>query len=130
MRLTDYIFYRIPFEVENYWRHCKSFFSRGRKGYAKTDLWSFDLYLCKIIGYGLIDLSNNLSGYPSELESTGEWKSILNKMASGFLGYVQEEEYFSENETFREFETRKKKAEIKLNESLALFKRYFINLWD
>jgi hypothetical protein len=102
-------------------RNFISFFQRGKNGYAKPDLWSFDVYLSKVIGKGVQELANNSHGHPSELKTLKEWTTILNKMSRGFLNYSNKvfsaKNYSSEDEK-------------KLEESLELFKKHFLHLWD
>ena len=45
----------------------RSFFQRGRRGYADEDIWGFDYYLTRIILGGLKQLKNNKCGCPCVL---------------------------------------------------------------
>lgn len=99
----------------------KGFFQRGKIGYAKSDLWSFDVYLSKVIGDGVLELAKRGQGWPSEFKTYKEWKATLNKMGKGFLNY-HEKAHAATGFT--------SKDEERLEESLELFKKYFLNLWD
>jgi len=119
INLYYFLRYRIWFSLSEYWRRFKGFFQRGRRGYARYDLWSFDVYLAEVIGNGVHDLCKFSHGYPPEI-TWEEWERILTKISDGFLYYSKK---FDEDEEFEEREKR-------LDESLELFKKYFRNLWD
>lgn len=115
-----FLIYRLPFYLKEFWRKFKGFFQRGLKGYAKYDLWDFDLYLCKIIGNGIKELAEKATGSPADI-SYENWVEILNKMSDGFLNFYEKEV---------NGEGACKEDNKKLKESLSLFKKYFKTLWD
>ena len=115
--------YRLINNLRGYWREFKGFFHRGLYGYAKHDLWSFECYLAGVIGRGVKELGDKSYGYPSSLNGFEEWKEILDKMSEGFLYYRKNVFEFKEEKDYKEVECR-------LNESLDLFKKHFMSLWD
>lgn len=71
-----------------------------------------------------------------------EWNQMLGRIASGFEVWIKRDEWFDteEWEEYLKLPTNKEQAEMstrkdkeaydKLQESLELFKKYFVNLWD
>gem|GEM_PF-2084388 len=103
------------------------FFQRGKRGYAKYDLWSFDCYLCKVIGSGVKELAGKSIGWPDEeFKTQEEYTAMLNKMADGFLNYYDKEFELDGSDSIQEYQ----KNLDRLEESLELFKKYFGSLWD
>lgn len=120
--IYDFFIYRIWYWIGDVKLFVKGFFQRGRRGYAKSDLWSFDTYLSKVIGEGVLELAKHGQGWPSgEFKTYREWKATLNKMGKGFLNY-HEKVYTVAGLTSKDTE--------RLEESLELFKKHFLNLWD
>jgi len=111
---------RLWYRIEDSWLNTIAFFQRGRRGYAKCDVWNFDYYLSKVITGGLKLLRKNHSGYPLGLTDE-KWNSILDEMIEGFEARNNCESY----EEFLSIEVDKK-----LNKSFELFAKYFQNLWD
>ena len=73
-----YSIYRACNWPKDFYRECKYFIQRGKRGYSNRDLWSFDCYLSEVIIGGLKRLkeirSSGNCGVPSRLchDSTGK----------------------------------------------------------
>lgn len=125
-----YYFFRYRFfpNFSDYWRRFKGFLYRGKNGYARYDLWSFDAYLSKVIGKGIKELAKNVYGCPisfcngeDDSDCHKKWVDTLNKIGDGFLNYYEKENAV-EGTNDEDIE--------KLKESLELFKIHFRSLWD
>lgn len=80
--------------IKSFPREIKWFIQRGRRGWSDRDIWSFDLYLCKIIEGGLNDLAKNNHGCPSEYfdenkkdNECWKWEIQLELISNGFKEY-------------------------------------------
>jgi len=78
---------RVPGDIR---RNVRDFFQRGRRGWANSDTWSFELYLSKIIVEGVRYLKKINYTLPTwkegktELECINEWDCILNTIINTF----------------------------------------------
>ncbi len=140
-----------PSELRWKWTQLKSFFIRGRRGWAPMDVWNFDYYLSEVIRDGLIYLKKTTHGYPGSLKSPEEWEEILDKMIWTFdvAVKIQRSEWYlireeecqpGEYEKFLiEYRELSEKygnhvmttSEIqKYDEGWKLFKEHYFSLWD
>ena len=95
---------------------------RAEKGYSRADLINFDTHLAWVIASGARELAEITHGYPANLAGgADEWHAILNKIADGFEGWLH---YEADNSG------KYSEVSAALNESLDLFKQYFMALWD
>jgi len=91
-------------------------------------------------GVPLCDTKQLTSEEPDE--RFDKWNEMLGKIASGFEAWDRRDDWFEtgEWEEYQKLPTNKEKAEMavrkdkeaynSLQESLELFKKYFVNLWD
>ena len=103
------------------------FFERGRKGYAKRDLYNFDMYLAGVISGGLEEYLKWHHGYPclhqkEECNCEEEFRMALENMIEGFRSVNQLEEPLDRDEYDN--------VKLKIDKGLELFQKYFNNLWD
>lgn len=61
---------------------------RARRGYSTPDLWSFDVYICGVIGRAVLDLQANGHGYPVDATEE-EWHDLLTAIAEPLLAYSE-----------------------------------------
>jgi hypothetical protein len=92
-------------------RKLRFFIQRGRNGYSREDLWSFDTYLAGVIAAGCRELAEISHGAPGALLPTDgsnpsgvdespeafeqameEWREILDTIATGFEAYADSED--------------------------------------
>jgi hypothetical protein len=121
-------------------RKIKSFYQRGRRGWADEDTWNFFSYLCDIIAPALRRLGDNCHGCPDayydqhkENDECHKWRAILETMAQGF-----EAAKYLDNLAFIKIEDGKlvsdddanRNAVNKAKVGLELFAENFLNLWD
>lgn len=107
----------------------EAFMQRAQRGYADRDVWSFDVYLAKVIAGGLTVLRNNLHGCPPELcssddktwaeEGVERWQAILGEIIAGFAQYTDEDGERSEDVNAEEFQR-----------SFELLGKWWGHLWD
>jgi len=140
---------RLPGDIR---RNIRDFIQRGRRGWANSDIWSFDYYLSKVIAKGLYHLKEHRHSHPGDL-TEGQWVDILNKMintfkimrriSEGSIIYIPSKE-FSERKYKQWCKVIKdinkkhsiydrvltKKQSKELEEGFRLFQQYFFNLWD
>lgn len=104
------------------------FVQRGSRGYADSDIWSFDDYIQRVLTGGLKELSKNPLGYPDIDGMTHKkWKETLKKMQSGFQAVIDyEDKGFLKDKGFKKMKLVYKERE----ESLKLLIKYFGALWD
>lgn len=103
-------------------RPIRKFVQRGRRGWSEEDAWSFDTYLAGVIA-GATEFLRGGYSYPGEFESEAPWiedGGVLDRMASGFRGYVEGKFVWDRDDPGYD----------KLNESMELFVKWFGNLWD
>jgi hypothetical protein len=107
------------------YREIKSFFQRGWRGYADSDIWSFDWYLRIVLSNGLKKFRKDPTGYPGhgEANTPKKWKKILKEMESGFRAVLEEDEKTG-------FGPKMNAAYKKEDKSLKLLSKWFGSLWD
>lgn len=107
---------------------AKAYFIRGKKGYAPSDLWNFDYYLCNLIANALKDFKKNKMGFPSFLEEDEQWDAILDKIIDGFECGTKllNNELCLEDDDLETYWD----AVERFNEGFALFTEWFAGLWD
>lgn len=110
------------FSPSSYYKPVKWFLQRGWRGYADSDVWSIDAYLCEFMPQALEDLKLD-PGYPCGLGEK-KWNAILDDISEGFRAAYTLADYAYETDTQREnLEKIQKKG-------LKLFVKYFNNLWN
>jgi hypothetical protein len=119
--IYDFFIYRIPYKLEYLWDSIFVFLERGRKGYAKSDMWNAHIYLSELISNITRDLANESHGHPPELESIEEWKIVLGMISSGFAKVIEIDERGN---------CATKEEQRQIDEAFELLQKYFIYLWD
>jgi hypothetical protein len=102
-------------------RPVRKFVDRGRRGWSREDVWSFDSYLARVIGEGVEALRSG-GAYPGDM-TPEEWDAILERMSKGFLAYADDQFRWGDKEA-------QDAAYAGVQESLKLFKKHFSGLWD
>lgn len=103
-------------------RNLQAFWQRGRRGYADTDLWSFDSYLAGVLVKALAQLRDTTHGYPSGLDTPEEWAAILTQMVDGFAAH-RDIMNTGDTEAMRT-------ATERFQRGMELFSEYYLALWD
>ena len=109
----------------------RKFIERGRKGFTKEDMWSFDNWLSGLIARGLREFKACCHSYPNDLNDWQEWAIILDEMIECFEEQTRGIENLPRGENL--LETYNKRMEIKrqkLHRGLELLGRYYYDLWD
>lgn len=89
---AGYRFFCAPFKATEYWfGNLKSFFRRGRMGWAPIDVWDTDSYLGQVIPKMLHYLAENgcsccaeyVAKYPNDEDAAFQaWRDDLNRIAN------------------------------------------------
>lgn len=125
----------------------RDFIQRGRRGWADSDVWSVDEYLCRILPPMLRKIKEGNVGCPCSLydrkaknNECHKWEEILEEMAQGFEAHDSMTQGFGCNEWKKHksgsgmiMTYDKKKAKLleeKYNRGMELFVKYFGALWD
>ena len=99
-------------------------FQRMFRGYDDTAHWHLDTYLTNIALPVLIEMHQNVDGYPYNLNSLKEWKRILAKMIVAF----QLMKAYDDMEIDFQFYS-KKTTQKKIIEGVELFGKHYRGLW-
>jgi len=108
-----------------------------KKGFNYESLWSFDLYLAKLLADAFNELADTAHGFPAHLnkgdyfnpsgeESDAafeEWKEILREISAGFKRYIQEEDYDN-------YEQDHLERGVAIKNSLKLMTEWYPHFWD
>jgi len=133
---------RFCHKVEMIPKEIKWFWQRGTRGWADSDVWSIDWFLCDIMPPMLKQLKKNKMGYPCGT-SQKKWEKILDDIAYMFetAHEIQDmQAVFPEKKKATEsMNQHRKKYKIKVltkeefaryNKGWKLFQEYFYSLWD
>lgn len=66
----------IPYSTRRLFRRFRDFYERGRYGYSRRDWWSFDIYICGVIGRACQDFKGYGNGFPGGMTES-EWNQLL-----------------------------------------------------
>lgn len=81
-------------------RPVRLFIQRGRRGWSDEDLWSFDIYLAKVMADGFRALADRTHGWPSgQFDTFEDYQKFLRKTAD-VLAYWASPDGFAEREAF------------------------------
>lgn len=103
--------YRIFFRLRMAWQ-------RARYGYSEDQFYSLDHTLATMIVAGVAKMKEWNHGYPTEI-SNEEWLAILTKIEEGFLLFLDNDGWFTDDVSREKF-----------TEAKALLNRWFEHLWD
>lgn len=124
-----------PWEyIYDLYRDIRMIIERGIYGYARSDVWSLDYYLCTFLPSAFRELANNSVGCPPDLydnncedDNCHEWVAILNEIADGLEGfYLSEVDFAFDEANFKKEQEVYKKAK----KSFSLISKYLGNFWD
>lgn len=62
-------------------RGIKSFYQRGKRGYADCDVWNLDMYLVKVMSGAINRLAETTHSYPNGYEEYEDWIKDLKDIA-------------------------------------------------
>ena len=126
-------------------RIIKNFIHRGRYGWAYDDCVDGDTYLGKVISGMVRVLAKIKMGCPSDLydktcknDECHKWKETLEEMAQGFEA-AEEMKSMSFSHMWEKqgdiYDSKiklekQKQLSAKYDKGMALFSKYFLNLWD
>ena len=124
-------------------RDIKHIYQKIRYGYSGRDLWSLDHTITDFVLPRLISFRNGggnsyldgpsgsplLEGYTEEQhdEMYEEWLRILDKM---ILAFEYHKLHMNDVESFEAYKLEAERRDKVIEEGLALFAKYYRNLWD
>ena len=113
----------------------RRFFERGRKGYCRNDLWSWEYFFSKLISQSLREFKANCHSYPSEDITWEGWMAILDEMIECFDEQWRAVDNIPCKPGTRtiDFGLIRKRQEYKANKlhrGLELLEKYYYDLWD
>jgi hypothetical protein len=145
-------YYRIQGYLKEIPLMIKTFFQRGKRGWANSDTWNFDYYLAKVISEGVLHLYKCQHGHPSDLTEE-KWQGILLEIVYTFKTaqkIIDREWLYTPLKEFNwnKYKKMKKLAEkfnkkhndnhrvmtkieiARFERGFDLFRKYSFNLWD
>lgn len=134
---------------KEWYYHTKWFIQRGHRGWADCDAWSIDYYISRIMVEMLEAQYKDPQGTPmamfveGDLQPDGnptdeackirheQWKVILDKINVGFQCHRRlcDLDFWNADDPTSSF-IREKTLRNMADEGLALFAKYFGNLWN
>jgi hypothetical protein len=122
-------------------RAMRSFWQRGRRGWATSDVWNMSSYLARVIADMLKNLREEGGGWTctdeeskyAHLDCTpDEWTQLLLRMEFGFRYYLYQEELECADPWWN-LETATERARLRqevLKQSTDLLGHWWEALWD
>ena len=132
----------LRYKIQNLITSLKWRFQRFKKGYADIDVWNFNDWFLETIPKMLMELKEELNGYPIDMKPE-DWEKYLQEMINPFeiaytiddvdYDYPEDYKYLSESE--KELITEKYMEHIKyckkeLHDGLKMLDERFFDLWD
>lgn len=127
----------IPSYPRDFYRECKWFIQRGRRGWSDRDSWSIADYLCCIMPEMLdhmVEYSHSTGG--TRNPETGEyewdkdrWEKVLKDISQGFKAgrtILDLEHIYPHDKSDWKF----KQERAELEAGLDLLKEHLLGLWD
>lgn len=111
------ITYVFEFTIPDFFFDCKMKWQVLTRGYSDRNVWGMCDDLAELNIKLLTELRDHGNGHPSELTEK-KWKAILTKMIQGFEAHLEGDWM------------RSKKNEKKFEEGMALYVKYYANLWN
>ena len=109
----------------------RRFIERGRKGYCKEDMWSFNNWLSSLLANALREFKQNCHTYPNDIDEWDEWMKILDEMIECFEEQGRDIETNMMTKDFvRQYLIRQNNRKQKLHRGLELLEKYWWDLWD
>ena len=137
-----YPIYRLCDKIKMIPREVKWFVQRGIRGWADSDVWSVDWYICKIMPPMLKRLKKIKHGYPCDMTEK-QWDSIISDMIYMFEIASKIQNYDavfpSKKKETEAINAHRRKFRIKVltqeeysryKKGWKLFQEYFYSLWD
>ena len=97
-------------------RSLKFKYQKLTQGYSGDEIWSLYYTLSKFILPRLIAFRNSVASYPHDFTNEKEWIDTLNKMIYSF-------------ELIKREKIESTEEDLKVQEGLELFGKYFRDLW-
>ena len=114
-------------------RNIKSFYQRGKRGYADCDVWNLDMYLVKVMGGAINRLAETTHSYPNGYEEYEDWTKDLKDIAELITKLYPDDNvnWDLEGSQFREnYDKVLEEAEVASEVVFDWLKEHFNDLWD
>ena len=98
--------------------------SKYKYGITCCDAANLYAYLAKQIVNGMQYMLDNQIGYPCKFKSEEEWLDVIKKIQKGFKEWILDEQYCQYDDI--EYKANEKK----FKETLKLFSKYYMYLWN
>ena len=132
----------LRYRVKELFSSLKWKIQRFKKGYADIDVWNFNDWFLETIPKMLMELKEELNGYPIDMKPE-DWEKYLQEMINHFeiaytiddVDYDYPEDYKYLSEAEKELITEKYMGHIKyceeeLHKGLKMLEERFFDLWD
>jgi hypothetical protein len=120
--------------VDTFIKNIKFFIKRIQVGFDIRDTWDLDYSISKFILPRLKYFHSHLNGYPDCLQSEDEWYNIVDKMIKSFETILHNDGFYNIDKTsiidFDKVRNMYEEKQREVDEGLALFAKYFQNLWN
>lgn len=105
------------------WRRLPRYaWQRATRGYSTRDWWSFDGWICGVIGRACADLRDHGHGHPADT-TEAEWNDVLTRISEPLLEYS---EHHLEDLSYQREMARYEAA----REAMHLFAENLGSMWD
>lgn len=120
-----------------WWRDLRTYWYRARYGWAPRDTWSFDTYLCDVLGYGLEYLAEHKHGTPigypdpngGETTDHEQWVADLKRWASAFRENPHDVDIY-DAPYYEKHNAEEKRRSENIHQALKEMEPWFESLWD
>lgn len=148
-RMFCWPWFRHWLQPDTYYRPFVHAYQRVTRGWADSDTWNLDDWLCEVLPPAIEHLKAHTHGYPCELTEE-EWGKILSEVAEGFRAIERSKDvpdrFITELDTStgwakdlgvkdREYDwdgifAYQASEREKFEQSMKLFVKYFQSFWD
>jgi len=107
----------------------RQFVERGRKGFVKEEMWSFDNWLSELIANGLREFKQDCHTYPNDIGKWEDWMAILDEMIECFEEQTRNIDTNFSGDYMERWQERRENQRRKLHRGFELLERYYYDLW-
>lgn len=116
-----------PYNIKN---QIKWFYQRRTKGFSDNETWDLYHNVCCYILPRLKHLRDNVHGHPMEFKDIEEWQSKIDTMIKSFEIVKDDDIDYDDSQSFEFHKKQREFRQLKINNGMNNFTKYFENLWD